>query len=101
MNLHLLQGLPPGWLPLVLVAHLGAGAGAGVVFFRSLLWNTRLIVGGGRVSTALALTLSRFLLMGGLLMLAALEGAAPLLATALGIFIGRFYVLRAAKTDVR
>ncbi len=101
MNLHLLPALPLVLLPIVLAAHFAAGAGAGVVFFRSLFWSTRLVVGGGRISTALALTLGRFLLVGGLLTLTALEGAAPLLITALGIFVGRFFVLRSAKADAR
>ena len=95
MNWHLLDGLPVGSLSFVLAAHFAAGVGVGVVFFRALWWNTRLMVGGGPVSTALALMLGRFLLLGGLLTLATLEGAAPLLVTALGVFVGRFFVLRA------
>ena len=94
MTLLLFGGLPIVSLPIVLAAHVAAGAGVGVLFFRALLWNARLVVGGGRVSAAVALTLGRFLLMGGLLTLAAFEGAAPLLAAALGVFVGRFLVLR-------
>ena len=95
MNPHLFDRLPAVALLLILAAHLAAGAGVGVLFFRGLWWNTRLMVGGGPVSTALALMLGRFLLLSGLLTLAALEGAAPLLVTALGVFVGRFFVLRA------
>jgi hypothetical protein len=98
MTMLLFDGLPIVSLPILLAANFAVGAGAGVLFFRSLLWNTRLMVGGGRISTAVALILSRFLLMGGLLTLAALEGATPLLATALGVFIGRFFILRSMGT---
>jgi hypothetical protein len=94
MTMLLFDGMPIVSLPILLAAHVAAGAGVGVLFFRALSWNARLIVGGGRVSTAVALTLGRFLLMGGLLTLSALEGAAPLLAAALGVFVGRVFVLR-------
>lgn len=94
MTMLLFDGMPIVSLPIVLAAHVAAGAGVGVLFFRGLWWNTRLIVGGGRVSTAVALTLGQFLLMGGLLTLSASEGTVPLLAAALGVFIGRFLVLR-------
>jgi hypothetical protein len=45
------------------------------------------------------MTLGRFLAMGGLLTLTAFEGAGPLLAAALGVFGGRFLVLRAIAGD--
>ncbi len=64
MTLLLFDGLPCS-PPIVLAAHFAAGVGVGVLFFRGLWWNTRLIVGGGGVSTAVALMLTRFLLMGG------------------------------------
>ncbi len=97
MNLLAFDGLPVILLPFALAAHVLVGAGAGVLFFRSLWWNTRIMVGVGRVSTAVALLVGRFLLIGALLTLAALEGAAPLLATATGVFIGRCFVLRAMR----
>jgi hypothetical protein len=95
MTRLLFDGLPVVALPIVLAAHLVAGAGVGVLFFRGLWWNARLIVDGGRVSTSVALIVGRLLLIGALLTLAALEGAAPLLVTALGVFFGRFFVMRA------
>jgi len=95
MTWLLFDGLPQVLTPLALVAYVAAGAGAGVVFFRSLWWNTRLIVDGGPISKTVALIVGRFLLIGALLTLAAFEGAAPLLCTALGVFVGRFFVLRA------
>ena len=54
MTMLLFDGMPIVSLPIVLAAHVAAGAGVGVLFFRGLWWNTRLIVGGGRVSTAVA-----------------------------------------------
>ena len=94
MTSLLFDGLPVVALPIVLAAHLGAGAGVGALFFRGLWRNARLIVEGGRVSTSVALIVGRFLLIGALLAVAALEGAAPLLVAALGVFVGRFFVLR-------
>ena len=79
---------------LVLAAHLAAGGVLGVVYFRALWWNVRLFAQGGRVTTAIALAMGRFVLLGGLLGLASLEGALPLLAMALGVLIARSAVLR-------
>ena len=60
MTMLLFDGLPIVSLPILLAANFAVGAGAGVLFFRNLLWNTRLMVGGGRISTAVALTLVDF-----------------------------------------
>ena len=97
----LFDGLPAAALPIALAAHLGIGAGVGALFFRGLWWNARLIVEGGRVSTSVALIVGRFLMIGALLALAAMEGAAPLLVAALGVFVGRFFVLRAIGNGER
>jgi hypothetical protein len=94
MSYLLFNHLPPALMPIVLALHVAAGAGAGALFFRALWWNTRLLVEGGPVSTTIALIVARFLGLGALLGLAVCEGAAPLLATALGIFVGRFFGLR-------
>jgi hypothetical protein len=80
----------------ILLAHLVAGVGLGVVYFRGLRWNVRLFVRGRALGGSLALMAARSVLMIGLLTLAALEGAAPLLAVALGVLIGRFAVMRRA-----
>jgi F1F0 ATPase subunit 2 len=91
-------GSPPAFaIPILIAVYLAAGVGIGVVFFRGLWWNARLIVNGGSVATSMFLLIGRFILMGGLLTLAALHGAAPLLGVALGVFVGRFLVVR----DVR
>jgi F1F0 ATPase subunit 2 len=91
--------LSPGLLPhaaavLGAGAHLALGLGLGLVYFRGLWWNARLFASKGRAAMAVGLVLGRFVLLGGLLTLASLEGALPLLATALGVLIGRSVVMR-------
>jgi len=83
----------------LLALYLAAGVAVGTIFFRALRWSARMLVEGGAASTALALALGRFLLMGALLTLAAREGAAPLLAASAGVLVGRFLVLRATERD--
>ena len=86
---------PPTWAQLLnLAVHLAAGIALGILYFRSLWWNVSRLTGDGRVVTTIALTAGRFVLLGGLLTLASLEGALPLLALALGLFIGRSVVMR-------
>jgi len=99
MSLLLFDHLPLVLAPIVLALHVAVGVGAGGLFFRSLWWNTQLLVDGGPVSTAIALIAGRFLGLGALLTLTVFEGAAPLMATALGIFIGRFVALRAIRNS--
>lgn len=82
---------------LSLVLHLAAGFGLGLLYFRGVWWNVRLFASGGRVVTAIALGLGRFILLGGLLALAALEGALPLLAMALGVLVARPLVMRRVR----
>ncbi|WP_158304356.1 ATP synthase subunit I [Beijerinckia indica] len=79
---------------LVLGAHLFGGFLLGVIYFRALWWNTRLLAQGRRPLLAISIALARFVLLGGLLILASREGVAPLLATVFGLFVGRFLVLR-------
>jgi F1F0 ATPase subunit 2 len=85
----------PGWAALLdLAIHLAAGIALGVLYFRGLWWNVMRLTGDGRVTTTVALMISRFVLLGGLLALASLEGALPLLMMALGVLIGRAIVMR-------
>ena len=74
--------------------HLAAGIGLGVLYFGSLWWNARLFAHGGRLRATFGLMAARFALLGGALMLVSLEGAGPLLITALGILVARFAVMR-------
>ena len=75
-------------------AHLGVGFGLGILYFRSLWWSARRFTGRGRLATTIALMIGRFVLIGGVLTLASLEGALPLLIMALGVLIARFVVMK-------
>ena len=83
-----------------LAAHLIAGSLLGLVHFRGLWWNARLFTAGGRATTAILLMVGRIALLGGLLTLASLEGAAPLLVTALGVLIARAVIVRRLSLPV-
>jgi F1F0 ATPase subunit 2 len=82
---------------LSLPAHLAAGIVLGVLYFRSLWWTACRFTGGGRATTTIALMIGRFVLLGGLLALASLEGALPLLVITLGVLIARFMVMRRVR----
>ncbi|MEJ0047673.1 MAG: ATP synthase subunit I [Rhodospirillales bacterium] len=56
--------------------------------------SARLLASGGRARTAVALMAGRFAVLGGVLTLASLRGAAPLLAVTLGVLLARAAVLR-------
>ena len=92
---HLLSDIP---LHVVrfseLAAYLAAGIALGVLHFSSLWWVVRLFAGGGSLLTVIGLTIGRFVLLGGVLALASLEGAMPLLLVAVGSMAGRFVVTR-------
>jgi len=79
---------------LSLSAHLAAGILLGLVYFRGLWWNAHLFTAGGHATTAILLMVGRVALLGGLLTLASLEGAGPLLVMALGVLIARAVVMR-------
>ena len=88
------NSLPAWGTCLSLAAHLVAGIAVGVIYFRSLWWNARRFTSGSHVATTIAVMIGRFVLLGGLLTLASLEGALPLLVMALGILIARSVVIR-------
>ncbi|CAN5467399.1 hypothetical protein BH10PSE18_BH10PSE18_51970 [soil metagenome] len=79
---------------LLLAAHLLGGIALGALYFRSLWWNTQRFGEGSRVITSIALMVGRFVLLAAVLVCVSFEGAMPLLTTALGIFIARFFVTR-------
>lgn len=81
-------------LALTLSAHLIAGILLGLAYFGGLWWNARLFTAGGHARTAILLMAGRIALLGGLLTLASLEGAGPLLFTALGVLIARAVFMR-------
>jgi F1F0 ATPase subunit 2 len=88
------NGLPTSAMLLSPMAHLAAGIMLGVIYFRSLWWHARRVTEGGRVATTMAVMIGRFVILGAVLTLASLEGALPLLLTALGILIARSLVMR-------
>jgi F1F0 ATPase subunit 2 len=81
-------------LALTLSAHLIAGILLGLAYFRGLWWNARLFTTGGHATRAILLMVGRVALLGGMLTLASLEGAGPLLVMALGVLIARAVVMR-------
>jgi F1F0 ATPase subunit 2 len=80
-----------------LAIHLAAGIGLGLVYFQAIWWNARQFAEGGRLTTTIGLMVGRFILLGGILFLVSLEGALPLLMTALGVLIARFSVMRRVR----
>ncbi len=73
------------------------GAMAGALYFIGLWYNTRLFASGGSTRMAIVVMVSRITLLGGLLTLASLEGAVPLLTMALGVLTARFAAVRVAN----
>ena len=77
--------------------HLAGGTAVGGLYFGSLWWNARLFDHAGGLGTLLASMAIRFALLGAVLCAASLEGAMPLLATALGVLLARSVVLRGVR----
>lgn len=94
MNPPYFDAVPPWARLLILLLHLPAGFALGVVYFHSLWWTIRRLDGDGRVGTVVAVMAGRLAVVGGLLALASLEGALPLLLAALGVLIARPLVMR-------
>jgi F1F0 ATPase subunit 2 len=88
----------PAWANLLgLAAHLGAGFALGIFYFRSLWWSACRFIGRGGVVATIAFMIGRFVLIGGVLTLASLEGALPLLTMALGVLIARFVIMSGVR----
>lgn len=98
MSLLFLSHLSASTLGLVL--YFAAGIGLGLLYFRGLWWNARLFSSGASATTVIALGVARFALLAGFLALASREGAAPLLAIALGLLVGRALVMRNVRRAV-
>lgn len=75
------------------------GIALGLAHFASLRRVTAMYLSGGSPSRAVLLQLARLSLLGGMLLLFAQFGAAPLLASALGVLIAREIVLRRARKE--
>lgn len=80
-----------------LAGFLAAGFALGLLYFADLWWTVRLFTASGQVPAVIALTIGRFALLGGALVLASLNGAWPLLLVAFGILAGRFAVMRRVR----
>jgi F1F0 ATPase subunit 2 len=88
----------PAWAEVIsLVAHLGAGVVLGILYFRGLWWSVRRFSDGGNLVATIALMIGRFVLLGGLMTLASLEGALPLLVLTLGVLAARAVVIRRVR----
>ncbi len=81
-------------LPIILTMHFAAGVGLGVLYFHSLWWTTRRFTSGRDLITPLAAMVTRLGIMGGVFLLASLEGAMPMLVLALGFLAARTFTLR-------
>ncbi len=84
---------------LLSAAFLLAGLGAGRAHFALLRVATDSLILGGSAGRALVLTLARFGLSLLVLAGAALAGALPLLAAALGFGLGRAWELHRARSE--
>jgi F1F0 ATPase subunit 2 len=80
-----------------LAGYLAAGLLLGAAYFRTLRWTSDRLAAGSGVRGAIAAIVGRFALLGGALAWISMQGALPLLLTALGVFVGRAVVLRQAR----
>ncbi len=78
------------------LAHLAAGLALGTAYFLSVRWTSDRLAAGRGIAGTVAAIVGRFVLLGGVLTLISLEGALPLLVTALGVLVARAVVLRRA-----
>lgn len=86
-----------GWAVAPLLAgHLGAGVVAGMLYFRALRRATDDFAAGSGAARALRMGAGRLAGLAGVLLLAAQEGAGPLLCLAAGVMLARFAITRAA-----
>ncbi len=81
----------------MIAAFLAVGLAAGILYFASLWWTSRVLAQSGLTGGVAALVLCRMALLAFVLFLASRQGAMPLLMTALGIFAGRSLVMRSAR----
>lgn len=85
--------------PLVIFAlWLGGGVVIGLAYFRMVRHSADLMLSGRRGGPlfGVALVVVRMAGLGGVLIIAAMQGAGPLLAAALGLLLGRFATMRRA-----
>ncbi|HEY0265981.1 MAG TPA: ATP synthase subunit I [Rhizomicrobium sp.] len=86
----------PVWAKVpALLLHLATGFGIGRLYFHGV-WRTAQSF-TNRPAAAIGWTLLRFALLAGVLTVTALEGALPLLSTALGLVLARPGAMRRAQ----
>jgi len=80
----------------ILALWLVGGVLIGLIYFRMVRHSADLMLSGrqGGPVSGLALALLRMAGVGGVLIIAAMQGAGPLLAAALGLLMGRFVMMR-------
>ena len=83
---------------LTLALHVTAGLAIGGLYFGSLWWSTHRFALGGPAGALLGGIALRFAVLGGTLWVASRAGALPLLATALGVLVARFAVMRRVRS---
>jgi F1F0 ATPase subunit 2 len=79
---------------LTLAVYFTSGIVAGALYFTCLWWNVRLFAERGGTLLTVLLLLGRIAVLACVLILAARQGALPLLVMALGVFVARFAVMR-------
>jgi len=77
----------------VLIAAFAAGAALGAAHFGSLWWSV-VLMRDGRAALGVAVQALRFVALAAALALIACQGAAPLLAAALGLLAARALLMR-------
>ncbi|MES2531493.1 MAG: ATP synthase subunit I [Pseudomonadota bacterium] len=97
MTLPVLDADSAWAIGLLLAAYLAGGIALGALYFRLLWWIARRFGNGSHVMATIALMVGRFVLLAAVLIAVSREGAMPLLTTALGIFIARFFVTRQVR----
>lgn len=83
---------------LILALWLAGGVLIGLIYFRMVRHSADLMLSGWRGGPlfGVSLVLLRMAGLGGVLIIAAMQGAAPLIVATLGLLIGRFAMMRRA-----
>jgi hypothetical protein len=85
----------------ILALWLAGGLVLGLIYFRLVRLSADLLLSDRRGAPVfgVALVLVRLAGLGGVLILAATQGAGPLLAASLGLLIGRWWTMRGARAE--
>ena len=85
----------------ILALWLAGGGILGLIYFRLVRLSADLLLSARKGAPVLgvALVLVRLAGLGGVLVLAALQGAGPLLAASLGLLIGRWWMMRRVRAE--